>query len=61
MSHQPINVQIIVFKTAKDGDNGHLTILDGGEELDEDSLTDRLRTETDKKHTIVLSKIRFFL
>ena len=32
-----------MLKSANDGDTGYLSILDGGEELDEDMLTDRFK------------------
>lgn len=42
-ARQSVNAQIVVLKSANDGDTGYLSILDGGEELDEDMLTDRFK------------------
>ena len=60
-TRQSVNAQIAVLMSANDGATGYLSILDGGEELDEDTLTDRFKHSIRQKCLVLTLALRLAL
>jgi DNA-binding transcriptional regulator YhcF (GntR family) len=60
-TRQSINVQIGILQAANDGDKGYISVLDGGEEIDEDTLTERFKHNLRQKCQILTLALQLAL